>query len=369
MTRAASYSHAAAVTRAAREVQPCSYQAPRSGVATVGGVSYCGATGEDPVMWGTEHRAVTWAQYRQDYLTSARAGLVLATDESLTRESGALTPWELLRHSFAGREAARESWVGLTLEECREVLETGGCERITRPVREALAALRAETHAPRIAPSVVGAWDIPAVITGRPLPALARTRGPAPVRHIDIAVALTVKQSVESIAHYAARIARAAHDYSLTRGTVTASVVWVSGTDTGPMVEYWKREGYKNADKAAGYAKLAPAAFRHGAERTGAPWAPELAATGWTGRVDAHACRTVVQFDPCNIQEIAAALSPSVVRMHYIGLSPYAHTRNRAGCPEWFAWPRADDKAYRITIDADTPAATAASICKALEDC
>lgn len=352
------------------------YVAPVSGVETVatwtqfGGADSFQAREFDGDTWGIERRASTWAPFRRDFLESPISSLTIAGSDADYPCDISKTPFENLRRAYQG-DPNKAAWVGLTLEECREVLETGGCERLTRPVMQALAQLRAETHAPRIDRAQVGAWDIPAVISGQPMPALSRVRGPAPVRAVDVQVSIISKTDPAALRAMAAQVAKASHDYTLTRGALTMAVHWVNGTLSPGYVRAMRKAGYqmKGITAMVEKSRYAPAAWRARLYAPGAPWAPQWHSNA-TAAVNAHLTHNAVSFDPCNVQEVAACLSPEIFRMYVVGQCPWGHTRNRDRVPESLAWPdRGRATPYRVRLDADNKAATAASMCAALADC
>ena len=314
-------------------------------------------------------QSLTWAEWRAGFLENAAVLASVPWANPLPAEGGQIT----LRGMRDRVRAVMESdtkhsgpgWFGCTMDAAERTWATGGHETFTRPVREALATLRAETHAPRVARHVAGAWDIPAVITGTPLPALARTSGPAPVRELEIAVSLTVTQRTSAIAPLCAQLARACADYALQRGALRASVVWASATASPGYIRRNNVTG-KNASHMRSSNNAAISAALQALQDHASPWHAQWAAIG-SPMFDAVAMRTRVFFDPLNLQELAAALSPSIARLHYVGRAGRAWAMNRDRLP--VELDHISGKAYSVLIDADDPQGTARSMCSALDQC
>jgi hypothetical protein len=312
-------------------------------------------------------QSLTWAEWRAAYVAQTCHELAPWGWPDRTAYADTMFYWRAINEETPGK--ARR-WFGVSSPAVfDDVLATGGAEELTAPVRRALAELRAVTHAPRVGRHVAGAWDIPAVVAGQPLPALARTRQPAPPREVEITVDITFEHTPGALAALAARVAHACRAYSLERGALRASVVWVVASYTRGC-EAETRARYLGSVRIPGLRKqYADNAVTLERARRGVQtdlWRAryeELGAPAFN-----QIChRTRVYFDPTNLQEVAAVLSPTVLRMHITGSQPESHVMNNYCAPPELR--RFDPRAYLITLDADRPEATNASMCEALGDC
>lgn len=214
-------------------------------------------------------------------------------------------------------------WMGLSAQEVSEWQTTGGVQRLTDRMQATRATLRAEANTSALVRAEVGAWDIPSVITGQPLPAMRRMPRKQAPRAIDLYLSLVAKtkaRDVAAMARLTAKLASAIDTYCLNTGAVSARLVLASATF-----------------------KLKPNA----------------------GLSDHHVSRVMLALDVANTHEIALALSPEFARLCYLGFFGYGHCKNAETCPPHLK-TKTRPGVYDVLIDAQRPADTAASIAAAI---
>lgn len=117
-------------------------------------------------------------------------------------------------------------WSGLGAQSTADFLASGHSREALRHFNRAQAALAQEHKlGGGQRPSVAGgAWVMPLVIQGNPLPARIKTREKLAPKNIRLLFNISGGVNAEEVARIGARIARACWDYQLAGGIVTLSV-------------------------------------------------------------------------------------------------------------------------------------------------
>lgn len=125
-------------------------------------------------------------------------------------------------------------WSGVIHEQTRVAYAANrGAQKALDDFRKAQAAFPLHGAPSRpVARPCGGAWVIPEVIKGSPLPARVRPRTALPIRDFRLHMSISAYVEFEVIAVSAAKVARAAWEYTLQGGIVQCTAIYENGYHT-----------------------------------------------------------------------------------------------------------------------------------------